>query len=273
MNPQEFDYISNLLKQRSGLSITKDKMYLVESRLQPVARVHGLNTLSDLVGKLMRSPDPVLMSEVVQAMTTNETMFFRDLKPFMKMREKILPHWLEKHPGRKHLRIWSAACSSGQEPYTLAMCLQEESAKLAGFTIDIIATDLSEKIVNKATQGVYSQFEVQRGLPIQMLLKYFTQAQENTWRVNDHTKRMVRFQTHNLLEDCSRLGAFDIVYCRNVLIYFDEATKQLVLNRIASVLNPPGFLVLGSAETVFGLNVPFQPFENEPGIYTLKHKS
>lgn len=270
MAPEDFQLISELLKQRSGLSITKEKMYLIESRLQPIARSHGYADLSDFIRRALRPANPDIEHEVVQAMTTNETMFFRDLKPFTQLRERIIPHWRAQHPARQKLRIWSAACSSGQEPYTIAMSLKEETAALSGCDIDIVASDLSEKVVEKAIKGVYSQFEVQRGLPIQMLIKYFEQGEENCWRVKDTIKRMVHFQSHNLLHDATRFGTFDIIFCRNVLIYFDTETKLAVLNRLAGMLNPPGFLVLGSAETVFGLDSPFEPYENESGVYVLK---
>lgn len=269
MQPADFDYITTLLKQRSGLSLSKDKTYLLESRLQPIARSHGMENVADLIARMRTQTDPKLVHEVVQSMTTNETMFFRDNKPFDRMRQHILPHLKEHHPSRKHLRIWSAACSSGQEPYTVAICLQEDMMRMAGYSYDIIGTDLCEKMVEKAKQGMYTQFEIQRGLPIQLLIKYFQQAADNHWRINDTTKAMVKYQTHNLLEDPSKFGRFDIIFCRNVLIYFDEATKGVVLNRLASALNPPGFLVLGSAETVIGLTDQFKPYEGEPGVYVL----
>ena len=269
MQPDEFDYISNLLKLRSGLSLSKEKTYLLESRLQPIARSHGLENISQLIARMRANSDPKLMHEVVQSMTTNETMFFRDNKPFERLKQQILPYLREKEPNRKHLRIWSSACSSGQEPYTVAMCLQDEMMKMGGYSYDILATDLCEKVVEKARQGLYTQFEIQRGLPIQLLIKYFQQAADNHWRVNDATQKMVKFQTHNLMEDCAKFGRFDIIFCRNVLIYFDEATKTQVLNRLASVLNPPGFLILGSAETVLGLTDKFKSFQNDPGVYVL----
>lgn len=270
MQQDEFDFIAGLLKQRSGLSLSKDKVYLLDSRLQPVARGYGFQTVGELIHQVRARKEESVIHDIVQAMTTNETMFFRDNKPFEKLKERVLPYVMEKQPMRKHLRIWSAACSSGQEPYTIAMCLQEEAAKTAGYKFDIIATDLCEKVVDKASQGLYSQFEIQRGLPIQFLLKYFQQAPDNQWRVGDPTKNMIKFQTHNLLEDCTKFGKFDIIFCRNVLIYFDEVVKRQVLDRLAAALNPPGILMLGSAETVFGLSDKFQPLENETGIYTLK---
>lgn len=269
MQQDEFDYIAGLLKQRSGISLTIDKTYLLESRIQPIARSHGHETVSELIKRLRAMPDPAIIHEVVQSMTTNETMFFRDNKPFERLKDKILPHFREAEPTRKHLRFWSAACSSGQEAYTISMCLQEEMLKMNGYSYDIIATDLCDKVVDKAKQGLYSQFEVQRGLPIQLLIKYFTQAPENQWRVNDNIKRMVKFQTYNLMDDYAKLGRFDVVYLRNVLIYFDEATKTQVLEKIANALNPPGFLMLGSAETVLGLTTRFKAFDNEPGVYVL----
>ena len=270
MQPDEFQYISNLLKDQSGIALTEDKIYLLESRLQPLARQHGLETVSDLIGRMRSVRDPKLEHEVVQSMTTNETMFFRDNKPFDNLKNKILPHMREQQASRKHLRIWSAACSSGQEPYTIGMCLQEEMMRMSGYSYEIVATDLCEKVVDKAKQGLYTQFEVQRGLPIQLLLKYFQQAPENQWRVSDTLKQMIKFNTQNLMADYGKLGSFDIIFCRNVLIYFDEKTKTQVLDKLASALTPPGFLVLGSAETVIGLTDRFQAFEGEPGIYTLK---
>ncbi len=269
MQADEFTYIAGVLKQQSGMYLSEDKTYLLESRLQPIARVRGLENVSALIKQMRATNDRTLIHEVTQAMTTNETMFFRDNKPFEKLSSLILPTLRETDPSRKHLRIWSAACSAGQEPYTLAMVLSEEMAKMPGYSFEIVASDLCDKVLSKAKEGIYTQFEVQRGMPIQLLLKYFQQAPDNHWQVKDSLKAMIRFDTHNLLEDAGRFGVFDIIYCRNVLIYFDETTKGHVLGRLAAVMRPPGFLTLGSAETVIGISTRFKQMEVERSIYQL----
>jgi chemotaxis protein methyltransferase CheR len=199
-------------------------------------------------------------------MTTNESSFFRDLKPFDQFRSFILPQLTKARAQRRAIRIWSAACSSGQEPYSLAMLLSEEKEKLAGWQIEIFATDISTEILAKAEQGVYSQFEVQRGLPIQLLVKYFRQEGER-WRINPAMRGMVRYKCLNLLDDFSSYGPFDVIFCRNVLIYFEQATKTKVLDRLSRVLEPDGFLYLGGAETIIGITDKFQS-ASERGIYT-----
>ncbi len=269
MQADEFDYIASVLKQKSGMYLSPDKTYLLESRLQPIARASGLENVSELIKKMRSTADRQLIHDVTQAMTTNETMFFRDNKPFEKLTGVILPKLAALDPARKHLRIWSAACSAGQEPYTIAMVLTEHLAKMPGYSFEIVATDLCEKVLAKAKDGLYSQFEVQRGMPIQMLLKYFQQAPENQWQVKDMVKSMIRFDSHNLLDDASRFGTFDIIFCRNVLIYFDETTKGHVLSRLAGVMRPPGFLTLGSAETVIGISTRYKQMEEERSVYQL----
>ncbi|MEX0759507.1 MAG: protein-glutamate O-methyltransferase CheR [Tistlia sp.] len=268
MTPQDFDYVAQLLKQRSGLTIGPDKAYLLESRLNPVARKHGFNGLTDLFQGLRLRGDQTLTRDVVEAMTTNESFFFRDTKPFEQFRRLVLPHLLEKRATRRSFRIWSAACSSGQEPYSLSMILKEFEAKLAGWRIEMVATDLSTEILDKAKEGLYSQFEVQRGLPVQLLVKHFAQEGDR-WRISPEIKRMVTFRTFNLLEDPAPLGQFDVVFLRNVLIYFDQPTKAKVLERVAKQLAPDGFLYLGGAETVLGITDKFQVFQGERGIYGL----
>lgn len=269
LRPEEFDFLATMLKSRSGLSLTPDKVYLIESRLLNLIKSTGTNDLAGLIGRLRTTNDKTIENEIVQAMTVNESMFFRDTKPFEQIRKTVLPMILQANATKKHIRIWSAACSSGQEPYSLAICLLEDAAKYPGVTFEIVATDLSLKILEKAKSGQYTQFEVQRGLPIQMLIKYFTQKEGNMWEVQPKLKSMVRFEPHNLMQDGMRFGKFDIILCRNVLIYFDEATKSGVLNRMASQMNPPGVLFLGSAETVLGLTEKFKPMENERGVYLL----
>jgi chemotaxis protein methyltransferase CheR len=266
MNIDDFNLLSKLIKDRSGLTLTKDKAYLLESRLLPVARKWNLKSLDELVMRLRTRSEAGLVRDVVEAMTTNESFFFRDIKPFDQFKQVVLPYMLQARGTTRNIKVWSAACSSGQEPYTLSMMLKEERQKLIGWNVDILATDLSTEILAKAQAGLYSQFEVQRGLPIQLLVKYFKQAGDR-WQIDSAIREMVRYRPFNLLDDLSGLGQFDVIFCRNVLIYFDQPTKQMVLERMAKQLAPDGFLYLGGAETVVGITDKFQPMANHRGIY------
>jgi chemotaxis protein methyltransferase CheR len=272
MNSSDFQMIATLLKEQSGLVITPEKAYLVENRLQPVARKWGFGNLDQLLGALRTRPDGKLRKDVVDAMTTNESLFFRDLKPFDLMREVVLPPLLTARASTRRIRIWSAACSSGQEPYSMVMMLQEMQAKLAGWRLEILATDLSAEMVAKAKAGVYSQFEVQRGLPIAMLVKHFKQDGER-WQIADSIRNQVTFREFNLLEHPRSLGQFDVVFCRNVLIYFDQPTKTKVLSGIADQLAPDGTLFLGGAETVLGITDRFEPVPGQRGIYRVTQRA
>lgn len=265
MTPIEYEYLQKLLKERSGLVLSSDKQYLVESRLTPLARRLGLAGISDVVAK-MKAGNTSLIASVVEAMTTNETFFFRDKVPFDHFRDTIMPAMLAARKNRRSLRIWCAASSTGQEPYSLAMILKEMSAALSGWRVDILATDLSQEVLEKSKSGIFSQFEVQRGLPIQMLVKYFTQIGE-TWQIKPEIRAMIQFRQLNLLHDFSSLGTFDIIFCRNVLIYFNQETKTDVFNKLAKVIEPDGFLVLGAAETVVGLSTGFNPYPERRGLY------
>ncbi|HVV62179.1 MAG TPA: protein-glutamate O-methyltransferase CheR [Pseudolabrys sp.] len=266
MTPQDFDYLRSLLKERSGLVLSADKQYLAESRLLPVARRNGLSNLNELVEKLKSRVTDAVATSVVEAMTTNETFFFRDKIPFEHFRRVIVPALIETHHRRHRIRIWCTAASTGQEPYSLAMVLCELADQLKGWRLDILATDISNDVLEKAKAGLYSQFEVQRGLPIHELVKYFTQNGE-VWQISPELRSMVTFRQMNLLHDFSHLGFFDLVFCRNVLIYFDQKTKAGVLERLAQVIEPTGFLVLGAAETVVGLTDAFKPHHSYRGLY------
>ncbi|HZL31543.1 MAG TPA: protein-glutamate O-methyltransferase CheR [Pseudolabrys sp.] len=266
MTPQDFDYLRQMLRERSGLMLSAEKQYLAESRLLPVARRHGLVTLTDLIGKLRTNPAAPLGAEIVEAMTTNETFFFRDKMPFDHFRQTIMPALLSARAREKRIRIWCAAASTGQEPYSLAMMLREMSDPLTGFRVEILATDLAGEVLERARAGIYTQFEVQRGLPIQQLLKYFTQTGDS-WQLAADVRAMVHFRTLNLLNDFSPLGSFDVVFCRNVLIYFDQETKIGVFNRLARQIPNDGYLVLGAAETVVGLTDAFKPLPDKRGLY------
>lgn len=272
MNRDDFDMICRLLRQRSGLVLSPDKAYLMESRLLPVARKWKLAGFEDLVKSIRSKPDEALIRDVVEAMTTNESFFFRDIKPFDQFKELVLPAMLKNRSGQRRLRIWSAACSSGQEPYSLAMILSEMAAQLAGWTIEIVATDLSSEILGRAKEGVYSQFEVQRGLPVTLLVKYFVQSGDR-WQISPKIRSMVDYREFNLLTDPTVLGRFDVVYCRNVLIYFDQDTKAKVLDRIANLMPEDGFLFLGGAETVLGLTERFKLINGQRGVYGVVPKS
>ena len=266
MTVTDFEFICQILRERSGLVLTNDKAYLLESRLLPVARKWKLATFDDLVRVIRTKMDEAVVRDVVEAMTTNESFFFRDTKPFDQFKALVLPALLKSRAASRTIRIWSAACSSGQEPYSLAMILSESAAQLNGWKIEIVGTDLSTEILNRAKEGMYSQFEVQRGLPITMLVKYFAQIGDR-WQINAKIRGMVQYKEFNLLQDPMPLGRFDVVFCRNVLIYFDQPTKTRVLNSVAKLMPEDGFLFLGGAETVLGITDKFQMVPGQRGVY------
>lgn len=268
MTPQEFDFVARLVRRECGLVLSADKAYLVESRLAPVARRWGAAGVDGFIRALMDGATGERLRDVVEAMVTNETFFFRDRKPFDQFRDHVLPHLLRTRAARRSFRIWCAACSSGQEPYSLAMLLREAERDLAGWRVDILATDISREVLRQAREGSYTQFEVQRGLPIQYLVKYFAQSGDR-WQVKPEIRSMVEFRQFNLLDSPQGLGPFDVVFCRNVLIYFDQETRRGVLDRIASVMPPDGLLCLGGAETVLGVTTRFQPVPEQRGLYGL----
>ncbi|MBX9932281.1 MAG: protein-glutamate O-methyltransferase CheR [Methylobacterium sp.] len=266
MTDVDFDFLRAYLKTRSGLALTAEKRYLIESRLSPICRRFNLAGLPQLVSALRGGRDLVMEKAVVEAMTTNETFFFRDRTPFDLFKDVLLPEAIARRAAQRKLRIWCAAASTGQEPYSLAMLLQEAAPKLAGWNIDLVATDLSTEVLEKAKAGLYSHFEVQRGLPVQLLVKNFEQIGEQ-WRISQTLRSMVDFRPLNLLHPFETLGTFDIIYCRNVLIYFDAPTKGDVLGRLSASLSPDGALLLGAAETVIGLTDKLAPSAQHRGLY------
>ncbi|WP_431860347.1 CheR family methyltransferase [Azospirillum sp.] len=270
MRVEDFDMFATMLKQRSGLVLTKDKAYLLESRLMPVARKWNMKGLDELASTVRTRKDEALLRDITEAMTTNESSFFRDQKPFDQFKQIVLPRLLETRAAKRSIRIWSAACSSGQEAYSLAMMLNEDAAKVAGWRIEIVGTDISAEMVERSKSGIYTQFEVQRGLPIQMLVKHFKQ-QGDKWQIGPNLRQMVSFREWNLLGDLGGLGQFDVVFCRNVLIYFDQPTKTKVLEAIARQMPPDGVLYLGGAETVLGITDRFKPVDGQRGLYTLSN--
>jgi chemotaxis protein methyltransferase CheR len=270
MQPADFQYLSDLLKKRSGLALTEDKAYLIESRLTPIARAQGLPDVTQLCAHIRTGAKEDLLVEITEAMTTNESSFFRDIKPYESLRKQVFPMIMQSAASNRRMRIWSAACSTGQEPYTIAICIEEDKAKMPGWSFEIIGTDLANKVVDKAKQGIYSQFEAQRGLPIQMLVKYFTSLPDTTWQLKDIIRSQVQFKTHNLLEDYTALGRFDIIFLRNVLIYFDDATKATITDKMARTLQPHGVLIIGSTESLVDPKGLFKPLDDFRGAYILK---
>ena len=266
MTPQDFEFIQTMVKQTSGLILSDDKSYLVESRLGPIVKNAGLDSLTALVEELKKSQNENLRLQVTEAMTTNESFFFRDKTPFNHFKEIMVPYLLEERAAKRSFRIWSAASSTGQEPYSLAIMIEEMSELLSSWRIEIVGTDISSEVLEKAKSGLYSQFEVQRGLAANLLVKYFKQV-GSLWQINSDVRSRVQYRPYNLLDSFVPLGTFDIVFCRNVLIYFDQETKADVLNRIAGQVADDGFLVLGAAETVVGLSNAFVPVSSKAGLF------
>ncbi len=262
---RSFDALRAYLRRESGLILDADKRYLVESRLTAIMRRESMNTLTDLVKALEAKVKPRLAQEVVQAMTINETYFFRDRLPFDTFRNNILPDVIKARAAQRSIRIWCAASSTGQEAYSLAIILEETQAKLAGWKVEIMATDLSEAALSRAKEALYSQFEVQRGLTTAQLLKYFTQVGD-MWQLKDQIRKRVTYRHLNLLNEYALLGNFDIIFCRNVLIYFEAARKGDVLNRMTRILSPSGAIILGAAESIIGLNTKLAPHPQYRGV-------
>lgn len=265
MTPEDIDHLAAMLKTRSGLVLGSDKTYLIESRLAPVARREGFATVAALLSALRFKRDEKLMAAVTDAMTTNETFFFRDKVPFDQFKSDVLPALAKARPNGD-VKIWCAACSTGQEPYSLAMIMDEVQGLYPRMKLDITATDISTRCLEKAQAGLYTQFEVQRGLPITVMVKHFEKVDE-MWRISPKIRAAVKYKAFNLLDDLRGLGRQDVIYCRNVLIYFDLETKKRVLEQMATLLPDDGFLFLGAAETVLGITDAFKPMPGMRGLY------
>ena len=259
-------FVAEEAYKRSGLVLSMDKGYLLESRLSPLARAEGYPSIEALISAARREKNERLLWGITEALATHETFFFRDNTPFDLFKQDILPVMSRARARNGVLRVWCAACSSGQEPYSLAMILDEEKSRLGGLRIEITATDMAPRILEKAKAGIYTQFEVQRGLAIQRLVQHFDQNGDQ-WRIKPHIRQMVNFQRQNLLENFGSMGMFDVVFCRNVLIYFDAESKKGVLARLARQMAPDGYLVMGAAETVVGLSSDFSPVQGRRGLY------
>ena len=253
----DFNYIRDLVREHSALLLEDGKEYLVESRLGPLARLEGFPSFQGLVENLRAVPFCVLHRRVAEAMTNNETTFFRDARMFGMLRQTIVPELLARRGAQRSLKIWSAACSSGQEPYSVAMMLRDHLPALNGWNLELTASDISREMIARARAGSYSQFEVNRGLPANLLVKYFLQNRA-AWEIDPEIRRMVNFQEVNLIQAWPALPRMDLVLMRNVLIYLDADTKKTILSRVARVLAPDGYLILGGAETTTGLNESFE---------------
>ena len=256
-----------LLRQRSGLVLSAEKQYLAESRLLPVARKHGLGNLAELVDKLKTAADAPLGVEVVEAMTTNESFFFRDKIPFEHFRDTMMPALMAARVREKRIRIWCTACATGQEPYSLAMALKGIGPALAGWKVEIVATDISHEVLAKAQAGIYNQFEVQRGLPIRALVRHFEKSGE-MWSLSPRIRQMVRWRRINLLADLRALGQFDIIFCRYVISHFDAPTRRRVLEQLARALPNDGWLVLGADESPSDVTEALRSIAGRPGVFT-----
>ncbi len=266
MTDADYNFLRRLLHQRSGLSLSPEKRYLADSRLGILCRRRDIADIATLIQKLRPGNDAALEHAVIEAMTTNETLFFRDHTPFDLFRDVILPERIAANAATRSLRIWCAAVSTGQEAYSLAMILDAMAPRLSGWKIQIVGTDISSEVLERARAGLYSHFEIQRGLPIQMLLKHFSQEGDR-WRISERLRAMVDLRQHNLLEPNGHLGQFDIIFCRNVLIYFDVQTKARVLEALSPRLAPQGAMFLGAAETVIGIATTVLPDRQHRGVY------
>jgi chemotaxis protein methyltransferase CheR len=255
LSAQEFAFISGLVRRDSAIVLDHGKEYLVEARLLPLARRAGVPTVSEYVNRAQHRPERDTHEEIVDALTTNETSWFRDGEPFQALINTVIPDLMPTRAANRSLRIWSAACSSGQEPYTLAMLLQGNLP--SGWSFDITATDISQEMLARAEAGRYSQLEVNRGLPAPMLVRHF-ERDGAYWRVSQALRRAVTFKRLNLAAPFPPMPQFDIVFLRNVLIYFDVETKRQVLGRVSNLVRPDGWLFLGSAETTIGVDDRFE---------------
>jgi len=265
MTEEDIAFLAQMVRRRSGLILPANKARLVVGQLAPVARRFGFRDVASLIGDLRHGRES-LARAVAEALTTNESSFFRDKTAFDHFRAEILPQLLGARAKTKRLRIWCAACAAGQEPYSLAMLLDEAKLAAQGWMIDLIATDFSSDMIARAEEGLYTHFEVQRGLAIRRLVAHFTQ-EEGNWRINENLRRMVMFRQFNLLDSYGWLDDLDVVFCRNVLIYFDHKTKADVLDKIADALAADGTLLLGHTESVRGLSEVFVPLDHAPMLF------
>ncbi len=255
LTPENYGFLERYIHQETGISLGQDKLYLLESRLVPLLQDESLGSLNELCTRLRQGVSESLRRRIAESMTTHETLFFRDPAVFEALRTDLLPELARKRQSTKTLRIWSAACSSGQEPYSLAMLLFE--AGYSDWKLDILGTDLSSRILARAATGRFLQIEINRGMPAPLLVKYFQRAGLE-WQIKDEIRRVVRFAPLDLRQSMRGLGPFDFVLCRNVLIYFDMPTRKKILAELRGTLAPGGYLLLGASETTFNLDAAFE---------------
>ncbi|GFO81054.1 MAG: chemotaxis protein methyltransferase [Methyloceanibacter sp.] len=269
MMMHEFEALRRVLRDYSGAELKENTIAIVDAKLAPVLKAFRLLSIGDLTAALMRPGNDCLRQCVAEAVAVNESYFFRNRECFSYLSDVLLPRLMERRAHTRRIRIWCAACSTGQEPYSLAMLLADMSAALDGWTVEILATDFSQAALRKARDGLYTQFEVQRGLPAAKLIEYFEKP-DGAWQIKPEIRRRVVFREHNLLEDCAGFGRFDVILCRNVMIYFDAALRATVLKRLAGRLEPDGYLILGAAETTTGFSRDFVRVPDNPsGVFCL----
>lgn len=255
---EAFDYVRRLVHETAGVVIEPSKDYLVRARLEPIAAREGFKSIEEMVANLKWRPKNHMHARLVDAMLVTETSFFRDIHPFEALREVVIPELLEARRTARSLSIWSAACSSGQEPYSIALTIREHFPELSSWDVSIHASDISQSMLSRAAQGLFGHSEVNRGLPTPILVKYFERS-DLQWRINDQIRQAVRFRQINLGEPWPPLPAMDVVFLRNVLIYFDESVRKTVLARVRHILRSDGFLFLGAAESALNIGLGFVP--------------
>jgi chemotaxis protein methyltransferase CheR len=268
MRISDFDLYKDLLKKESGLQITPDKSYLLDSRLTPIAKKWNYPTLDSMTIAIRGVPEPELVKDIVEAMTDLETSFFRNIESFNFFSDIVLPFLLKRRKKREPIRIWSCGCSSGQEAYSLSILLNEHKSLTQGYKFEIVASDINSTAIENAEKGLFSQFDVQRGLPVNHLIKYFD-PEDDQWKIKPQIKEIIEFEQINLLQDFSKIEPFDIVFCRNVLKSFDRDTKIDCLQRLAEIIYDDGFLFLGQQETVVGISDDFRPLAGVDNVFIL----
>lgn len=272
LTDHDFNYLADLVRNFTGIDLSPNKMYLFESRLLPIAQSEGLGSLEELVARLQVEPihSSSLHQKIAEAMTTNETSFFRDAHPFEILKQTVIPEFLVKRKPERSLNIWCAACSTGQEPYSVAMLIQEHFPELMSWSLRILATDIAPTILARAKKGCYRQIEINRGLPVQLLAKNF-EKNGNEWRIKECLRNMIETRLLNLIEPWPVIPAMDIIFIRNVLIYFDIETKKNILAKLRGLLRPDGYLFLGGAETTLNLDDAYERVKcDKTGYYRLK---
>lgn len=265
LSVEDMSHLAALVKAACGIIVPQDRATAIESRLGPVARRENFPSVSALIERIIAQPDQVLVRAVIDALRVSETQFFRDKAPFEQFRAEILPAFMAQRPEGK-VRVWSAGCSTGQEPYSLAITGEEVRAFLPQLSLEIIATDVSDRCLEKAKSGLYTQFEVQRGLPIRMLIKHFERI-DDFWRASPQLRAGVRWGRFNLMHEPTKLGQFDVIFCRNVLNQFDEPTRAATLERLNTALAPDGLLILGGDEPINGLTEAFRAVPGRRGLF------